>query len=51
MAIDHLRRNYALPLVGLEPAVKPAAMASRSGVIGILATAATLNGQLFRETS
>ena len=29
MAIDHLRRNYALPLVGLEPAVKPAAMASR----------------------
>ena len=51
MAIDHLRRNYALPLVGLEPAVKPAAMASRSGVIGILATAATLNGRLFRETS
>ena len=42
MAIDHLRRNYALPL---------AAMASRSGVIGILATAATLNGRLFRETS
>mgnify|MGYP001009548754 CR=1 FL=1 len=51
MTIDHLRRNYALPLVGLEPAVKPAAMASRSGVIGILATAATLNGRLFRETS
>ena len=51
MAIDHLRRNYALPLVGLEPAVKPAAMASRSGVIGILATAATLRGRLFRETS
>ena len=51
MAIDHPRRNYALPLVGLEPAVKPAAMASRSGVIGILATAATLNGRLFRETS
>lgn len=51
MAIDHLRATYPVPFVGLEPAVKPAAKATRTGVIGILATAATLNGRLFRETS
>lgn len=51
MAIDHLRAAYPVPFVGLEPAVKPAALSSRSGVIGILATAATLRGKLFRETS
>ena len=51
MAIDHLRETYPIPFVGLEPAVKPAALSSRSGVIGILATAATLKGRLFRETS
>lgn len=52
MAIDHLRAPpYPIPFVGLEPAVKPAALSSRSGVIGILATAATLRGKLFRETS
>ena len=51
MAIDHLRAAYPIPFVGLEPAVKPAALSSRSGVIGILATAATLRGKLFRETS
>jgi glutamate racemase len=35
----------------MEPAVKPAAHNSRSGVIGILATKATLEGALFKETS
>lgn len=51
MAIDYLRETYDVPFVGLEPAVKPAAAASKTGVIGILATAATLGGRLFRETS
>ena len=37
--------------MGLEPAVKPAVLTSRSGVVGILATAASLKGRLFRETS
>ena len=44
MAIDHLRAAYPIPFVGLEPAVKPAALSSRSGVIGILATAGTVRG-------
>lgn len=35
------------PFVGMEPAVKPAAAATRSGVIGVLATSATFQGELF----
>ncbi|MBQ4280356.1 MAG: glutamate racemase [Rikenellaceae bacterium] len=49
-AIDHLRATYDVPFVGMEPAVKPAAMTTRSGVVGILATRNTLNGHLFRES-
>lgn len=50
-AIDILRERYApLPFVGLEPAVKPAALESRSGVVAVLATAGTFNGRLYRET-
>jgi glutamate racemase len=44
-ALDVLRRDFpALQFVGIEPAVKPAARATRRGVVGILATAATLAG-------
>ncbi|MDR2982635.1 MAG: glutamate racemase [Puniceicoccales bacterium] len=50
MAIDHLRRNYPVSFVGIEPGVKPAALESRTGVIGILATAGTLKGRIFNET-
>jgi len=41
-AIDPLRERYDLPFVGVEPAVKPAAAESRTGIIGVLATSATL---------
>ena len=51
-AIDALRAEYPeTPFIGLEPAVKPAALKSRSGVVGVLATAGTFNGRLYRETS
>jgi glutamate racemase len=50
-AIDHLRAQYDIPIVGMEPAVKPAALASKTGVIGVLATAAALKGTLFRATA
>ena len=36
-----------LPFVGMEPAVKPAAEATRSGVVGVLATPATFQGELY----
>lgn len=43
-----LRDAYPeVPFVGLEPAVKPAARDSRTGVVGVLATAATFQGELF----
>lgn len=45
-AVDLLRRDFpAVPIVGTEPAIKPAARATRSGVVGILATGATLSGE------
>lgn len=49
-AIDILRAQYNIPFVGMEPALKPAAEKTTSGVIGILGTEGTLNGRLFKET-
>jgi glutamate racemase len=43
-AVEFLRANYSVPFVGMEPAVKPAVAATRSGVIGVLATGAALAG-------
>lgn len=52
MAIDTLRRNYAaIPIVGLEPAVKPAAESTRSGVVAVLATHRSFEGRLYLATS
>ncbi len=51
-AIDFLRANYAaLPIVGMEPAVKPACLHTRSGVVGVLATERSLEGDLFQRTA
>ncbi|MDR1681659.1 MAG: glutamate racemase [Prevotellaceae bacterium] len=49
-AIDYLRAHYAVPFVGMEPAVKPAALHSLSGVVGVLATRGTFKGRLYHET-
>ncbi|HLF60578.1 MAG TPA: glutamate racemase [Acidimicrobiia bacterium] len=47
-ALNRLRATHpSIPFVGMEPAVKPAALATRSGVIGVLATAATFQGELY----
>jgi glutamate racemase len=48
-AVEILRTEYPLPFVGMEPGVKPAAAASRSSVIGILATEASLKGEKFHR--
>lgn len=50
-AIDYLRATYSLPIVGMEPAVKPAVLTTERGVVGILATAAALKGPLFHRTA
>jgi len=44
-AVEYLRANYSGGFVGMEPAVKPAVALTRSGVVGVLATVATLSGE------
>ena len=51
-AIDFLRGKYtSIPIVGMEPAVKPACLATKSRVVGVLATERSLDGELFRRTA
>jgi glutamate racemase len=49
-AVQMLRAEYSIPFIGMEPAVKPAALMTRSGVVGVLATAGTLKGPKYRST-
>lgn len=46
-AIGRLRDVFELPIVGVEPAVKPAAERTRTGTVGVLATEASLGGEKF----
>jgi len=46
-ALDLLRQSLPLPIVGMEPGLKPAAQATRSGRVGVLATCGTLAGDRF----
>jgi glutamate racemase len=47
-ALKYLRQVFPdIPFVGMEPAVKPAAEHTRSGVVGVLATPATFQGELY----
>jgi glutamate racemase len=49
-ALLYLRERYPdVPFVGIEPAVKPAAERTRSGVIGVVTTRATARGALYRR--
>lgn len=51
-AIGMLREKYpAIPFVGVEPAVKPAVENTKTGVVGVLATEASLKGKMYRKTS
>ncbi|MCR4824831.1 MAG: glutamate racemase [Bacteroidales bacterium] len=49
-AIATLREEFDIPFIGMEPAVKPAALGTRSGVIGVLATAGTLKASKYLKT-
>ncbi|MBR5211302.1 MAG: glutamate racemase [Bacteroidales bacterium] len=49
-AINTLREEFSVPFIGMEPAVKPAAQATRSGVVGVLATAGTLKATKYIDT-
>lgn len=50
-AIDHLRAHYPVPFIGIEPAIKPAALQSTTGTVGVLATKGTLSSALFHSTA
>lgn len=50
-AIDHLRQNFTVPFIGIEPAIKPAALGSKTKKVGILATKGTLASSLFHNTA
>ena len=50
-AIEYLRERFShIPIVGLEPAVKPACAMTRSKVVGVMATARSLEGRKFLST-
>lgn len=50
-AIKHLRATYNVPFIGIEPAIKPAALQTQSNAVGILATKGTLSSELFHRTT
>ncbi len=50
-AIDILRKKYDTPIIGIEPAIKPAALKTKTKSIGILATKGTLSSALFHNTA
>ena len=49
-AISALREKYPVKFIGMEPAIKPAALSSETGVVGVLATAGTLKGSKYLTT-
>jgi glutamate racemase len=42
IAVERLRRQFSLPIIALEPAIKPAIESTQSGIVGVLATRRTL---------
>jgi glutamate racemase len=50
-AIKSLRDKYDIPFIGIEPAIKPAALNTQTKAIGILATKGTLSSKLFHRTT
>ena len=50
-SIQILRSTYNIPFIGIEPAIKPAALQTKTRCIGILATKGTLSSALFAKTS
>jgi len=50
-AINTLRASFSVPFIGIEPAIKPASLNSKTKAVGILATKGTLTSQLFHDTT
>nr|WP_321225460.1 glutamate racemase [uncultured Psychroserpens sp.] len=50
-AIKVLRNTFDIPFIGIEPAIKPAALNTQTKAVGILATKGTLSSELFHNTT
>ena len=50
-AVKYLRDHYDIPFIRVQPAIKPAALSSKTKTVGILATNGTLKSELLFETS
>ena len=50
-AIKTLRESYPIPFIGIEPAIKPAALQTKTKTVGVLATKGTLTSNLFHKTT
>lgn len=46
-AIQELRSTFSIPIIGIEPAIKPAAILTKTSTIGVLATKGTITSDLF----
>ena len=46
--ISYLREKFSIPIIGVEPGIKPAALLSKTGVIGVLATQRTISSESFQ---
>ncbi|NER12567.1 glutamate racemase [Leptobacterium flavescens] len=51
ISIDFLRKKYDIPFIGIEPAIKPAALQTKTKAVGVLATRGTLSSSLFHHTT
>lgn len=47
--IDELRKHYDIPFVGVEPGIKPAIKASKTGIVGVLATQGSLSSIKYQK--
>lgn len=50
-AVYQMRKEFKVPIVGLEPAVKPACLKTKTRHVGVLATEGTFRGAHFKNTS
>jgi len=48
-AVAELRKTFSVPIVGIEPGVKPAASLSKTGVVGVLATRETVSSDKYAQ--
>lgn len=47
--ISELRKEFSIPVIGVEPGIKPATLITKNGVIGVLATPQTVNSYTFQN--